>query len=712
MRADRRIDVTSPGQPETAAGRHAEPEQVARELTSTWMNVVAASTYVAMTSRELEDYLHELVLMLAEALVAEPFDPRPGAEVGARMVTGALVGSDTLALSVRLLVEGLLDLGGPADRDRMRNLAALLSAMCTGYAEAVRRRTLDQQEDMKRALLSAKQRAEQVLRATETRFREVFTSSPTGIAITDLDGRFVDVNPALVEILGSQPDRLSGAGLSDYLAPDEAEDVTDPPRGRLKLVRDDGETAWVYVALSPLREGPGRPESYVLTVQDLSELQLLQGRFGHQLLHDALTGLANRLHFESAVETRLGRADPDLTVTLCCLNLDAFGALNNGLGHQAADRLLRTVAKRLVDVMAAENALVARTGGDEFAVLIEDSPTTPEIPELVDRINEALAEPEYVDGVGVAVNASVGVVRRPVAETSGAELFRAADAALHAARATGRRQWRGFDAERDARVQARYRDAAALPGAFEDGELGVGYRPVVRLDDRRTVAITAGLRWSGRPSGPLGERETMALAELTGQSVLCGPWMLRTACAHLPSWRSAMGMADAAALRVRLSRLQSADDDLVAAVLAAVEAAGVEPSLLEIGFDTGAVLEEFGSAADNLQVVAEIGVRTALCDWDGGLRQLDLLEHCPALSVVLGDPFAGRDDVGAALLRAAEASVGAAKGIGAVVSVDGIGTEQAAIRWAELGVDTAQGPLFGELTDVERALSGTGRPAQ
>jgi diguanylate cyclase (GGDEF)-like protein/PAS domain S-box-containing protein len=687
-----------------------EEDDRTRELARNWVKAVAATTYVPMSAYELEDFLHDLVRTLADALAARPFSERPGAEVGARMVTGQLVGFDSLQRSVALLVNGLLDLDGPLDEPgagRVRDLAALLGAMSAGYADAMRRRTLEQQEDMKRALLAAKQRAERVMRATEHLFQEVFTSSPTGVAITDLAGRVIRANPALAEILACEPEDLVGESIVDYVADDDPGLRFRRSRGRRKLVRRDGETAWVYVARSPLRSGSGEPDVYVTTVQDLSELQLLQGRFGHQLLHDALTGVANRLYFESTLETRLGQAGSDASITLCCLNLDAMSVLNDGLGHRIGDYLLRTVAKRLEAAVADEPAaFVARIGGDEFAVLIEDSSTTPDIPELVARLNAALAEPEYVDGSGIAVSAAIGVVRCTASEMPAAELFRAAEAALHNARATGRGQWMQFDPEQDLVARQGYRDAAALPGAYEQGELEVTYEPVVRLVDRQIVAYHAGLHWPGRADGPLDERATMALAERTGQSILFGPWLMRHACENAP-------VVDAEhpepVLRIRLSRLQTADDNLVAAVNHAV--AVISPHLLEIAFDTGAVRDELGSAPDNLQVVSEIGVVAGLAEFHGGPRELGLLARCPVRSVILADPFGGSEDNRPPALspvtRSIEQLVAAITEIGARTSVDGVRTEEQAAWWASIGVSTARGPLF-EPAVLEEVVSGNG----
>lgn len=683
------------------SGPRSEARAGFRDTAVEWARAVAATAYVPLSVDELEAILLGMLETLADGITAEPFSARPGADVGAKMVASQLVGIETLDRSIGVLVDSLHTPGTE------RQLVGLLGGLCAGYADALRRRTLDQQEDMKRALMSAKQRAERVMEATENRFREVFDSSPVGIAITNADGRFFETNAALATILASQPEELVGRSLIEFYDHDEAGNPFDPLRGRRKLVRADGETAWVLVAMSRLREGPGEPESWVTTVQDLSELQLLQGRFGHQLLHDALTGVANRLYFESSLETRLGQAEPDASITLCCLNLDAFSVINDGFGHQVGDHLLRTVAKRLEGAVGGETALVARIGGDQFAVLIEDSPQTPDIPQLVALLTNALAEPEYIDGHGIAAGATIGAVRCPAGRMTAPELFRAADAAMHTARATGRRQWASFNAEHDERVRAERRDAAVLPGAFESGELSVRYQPVVRLADRMTVALRSALCWTGRADGPLAEDETMALAEHTGLSVLFGPWMLGRACEHLAAARLVVHDVHDSLLRVRLSRLQSADDDLVAGVLGAIGSGGIAPELLEIAFDAVAVLDELGAAPDNLEVVADLGVRTALWNFGGGPRDLALLSRSPARSVILADHF-GDTEGDPVLARLTRQLVDALTDLGATISVDGVCTEASAAWWTSAGVHTAQGSLFGESDELEHLVSANG----
>jgi EAL domain-containing protein (putative c-di-GMP-specific phosphodiesterase class I) len=189
-----------------------------------------------------------------------------------------------------------------------------------------------------------------------------------------------------------------------------------------------------------------------------------------------------------------------------------------------------------------------------------------------------------------------------------------------------------------------------------------------------------------------------------------GPWVLGRACENLAGGQSLAGDETESVLRIRLSRLQSADDDLVAGVLAAIEAGGVEPGLLEIAFDTGAVVDELGSAQDNLEVVADIGVRTALCRFGGSPRDLALLTRSAARSVILADTFDGNelpDDP--VVARATGQLVGALTEIGATVSVDGVRTEAGAAWWAGIGVHTAQGPLFGVPADLEQLRSAHGQ---
>ncbi|WP_285507860.1 diguanylate cyclase [Actinokineospora sp. NBRC 105648] len=665
---------------------------------------MASTAYVPRSSTEVRALLRGLLGRLTDALAAEPFDAASGAVVGELMVDGALTGELTLERSIGVLADGLVAAGHDA-----RAVVRLLAGVSAGYAAALRKRTLRQQENMKLALLTAKQRAERDRRDTENRFRGVFTASAIGIAITEPDGRFVETNPALANILGCAADELADRSLSDFLAEDDAEGrPLGPEADRRRLRRPNGDTAWVYLTTTMLPADDGRQRYRVTMVQDLSELQLLGNQLSHQNLHDALTGLANRLHFESRLEAMHGQAPPGGALTLLCLDLDAFSLVNTTHGHHAGDRLLQTVARRLSSVVADRAALVARIGGDEFAVLIAHGPVVPSVSELVGEFNAELAEPDYDGRRGLAVSATFGAVRCTPEEMSSTEMFRAADAALRHARSTGRCQWTEYDAHADRAARKVAAAATALPAAWENGELAVVYEPVVRLADRRTVRVRALVHTTSTRDGVDTATE---LAELTGLAVALGPWLVEQSTPGLPVWRSLFApVADPgeAVHRVLLSASQSADADLSGTLNRAIDQAGVPAGLLEVGLDTTTVLAR-GDAQDNLRTLGDIGVVTALHGFTGGPREIALVERFGVRTVVLADPFEGwRPDwlpSEAVPVRATLALISELGSVGAAVGVLGVRDLAEARWWADQGVRTGEGPAFGGPGDTDDILA-------
>lgn len=711
---------------------HATPPPVSRreELARVWTTTATTSAYIPRAIDEVEELLLELVDEVLDSLADDETPVPTGMRIGARLVSEGFIDPTALRATIDVLTEGLLaDLEHGADNELARRTVALLGALSAGYADGLRNHTLTQQEQVKQALFNAMVRTEHNLRAIENRFREVFTSSAVGIAITDLDGMCIEANPALSQILACPPGQLAGRVLHEFFLPNDdlpgargtPGDVTAGYRRVLageaerlhehrSLRKEDGDTAWAYLAISLLHDGAGDPAYFVTMVQDISELQLLQDRLNHQLLYDALTGLPNRQHFQSKLESTLGRTEPGGTVTLYVVNLDGFAIVNNGLGHPFGDRLLRTVAQRLEYAVREERALVARVGADEFAVLLEDTPTTADIGNVIDRINRELAEPEYIDERGVGICASIGAVRCGADEMSATELFRAADTALRKAKSTGRQQWAGFHATDDR--QARERDALAvqLPAAWENGQLTVAYEPVVRLGTERTMAARPVLVWEREDGEPLGHRDCLELAERTGMSVHLGPRMLTEACAQLVELRVVLAQETGPLLRFQLTRLQSGDADLVRAVTRAIEDVDVPASLLEVGLDTTAVLDDHGDARDNLLVLAEIGVSTGLCGFQGGPRELDLLADTAVRTVTLaadGAGAAGREGTSPVLREETERLVRAIVAGGRECSVLDPRTEAEARWWADAGATNAQGGVFGLPVAVDKLASLT-----
>ncbi|MCS7476424.1 putative bifunctional diguanylate cyclase/phosphodiesterase [Umezawaea endophytica] len=675
------------------------PRTRRQELAREWMKAVYSTTYVPMSSTEIELYLLDLVDVIADAIQAEPFSAEPVGAVGDRMVSAHFTGLETLQRTVEVLGHALLFTPELAGVDRLaEKVVAILGALAARFATAMRLDAFDQQEEIKWALLQAKQGVERTLKLSEARFHEVFGSSALGIAITGLDGTVIEANDAMAAILGGDGD-LVGESLLARFHPDDTHVLTESYRGvregvvdrfreQHRLIRSDGEPAWVYLAVSLLRDADGEPAYHVTMVEDVSELHLMQKNLDFLLLHDSLTGLSNRQHFITQLEAVHSRSERG--ITLYHLDLDSFSLINNGLGHATGDRLLKQTAQRLTAVVAGENTVVARIGGDEFAIVVDNSATTPGVTTMIDMINDELAEPTFVDDRGVALTASIGVLDRPSRDWTVGELLRAANMTLHRAKAKGKRQWLPYDPHEDSRHRTWADVAASMPGALENGEIEVDFQPVVALADRTVVGVAAQLRW-----GTWGHRQCLELAEETGLSLPVGQWMLRHAGELVARWREDAELATVP-LHVSLGPMQSRDEDLVGAVKRTLDETGLPVSELRISLNTRAVLT--GGGDDNVQVLADSGISTGLTAFHGGQDELALLTELPITSVTIAGAdvrrLAAEPDRDSLLHNAMAALVSVVHRAGVTVVATGVASEDEAAWWAAIGADAAQGEFF------------------
>ncbi|MDT7789804.1 MAG: hypothetical protein QOF58_8223 [Pseudonocardiales bacterium] len=644
------------------------------ELAARWMNALTSTAYIPLSHAEIEQ-------ALLDSLVELPESPESVAD---RLVSLHATGPDSLRATIEVL--------SPTFE------LPLLARLSSAYAQAMRLDAFDQQEQIKVAIVRAKQRVERTLKVSQARFREVFDSAALGIVITDLDGRCVEANDALAEIVGLESGAdLNDRELTDFYHPEDLaalgasyrqvrEGHLDRFRDQRKLIRVDGEPVWVYLAVSLLRDADGKPTHHVTMVEDISELHLLQRSLDHQLLHDSLTGLSNRQHFVTQVERRV----PNDPITLYHLGLDAFSVVNNGLGHETGDKLLKIVAARLGKLAGEKKAVLARIGGDEFAMMtISDNVTA-----TVEEIQEVLTEPTFVDDHGIALSASIGVVDRPAAFTTTAELMRCANAALRQAKARGKRQWALHDPHDDARRRGRYALAASMPGAWEHGELEIVYAPVHDLESHEVLGAVARLHWDD-----LSHNDIMALADSTGLSLPIGRWLLRKACAQASRWVREFGDR-APTLHIALGALQSRDEDLVADVKRALDETGLPPERLRISLDISSVL----AGDDNAVVLHDSGIVTALDGFHGGYDELAVLTEVQVRAVITRAPAPSPDSP---LHQAMRDLIATVHSFGVRFGVDEVHTLEDAEYWRSAGADGVIGLLPALSADEVTELLAT-----
>ncbi|HEY3754337.1 MAG TPA: EAL domain-containing protein [Pseudonocardiaceae bacterium] len=704
--APRRIDdETAPLTP----GAQALP--AARAFARSWASAIAGTSYVPMSREEIVDLLVELTGQLAGALLDEPFSPDLARDAGARLVAGHFTGTGTIETSVQIVGERLLDeLGLVGDGRLLGRVARVQGALAAGYAQALRERTLTEQEAIRGAVLDARDEAEAALRASEAKFRAMFTDAAIGIGITDVTGKVIEANTALLRMTGTTRPEALTSNVRNYIHPedlagglwDSFERVVlgelDHYRVEKRLCRPDGGWVWAHITCSLVRDDAGQPLFAVAVMEDVTERHALQERLRYQATHDPLTGLPNRsLFLERLTNVFAGGEQGPARVGMCYLDLDGFKVINDSLGHAVGDRLLVSVARRLDEAIAGSGRLIARMGGDEFVVLAEGTTGTEDVVAIAETVLGALQRPVRIGGHELTVTASIGVVERPVASTTSADLVRDADITQYWAKADGKGRWRVYDPERNAHEVGRFTLSAALPAAMDREEFYVDYQPLVRLGDERTVGVEALVRWQHPELGRLGPDRFIDLAEETGLIVPLGRWVLRSACVQAKGWLDRFG-ADAPFISVNLAVRQSREPNLVADVRAVLEETGLPPTQLQLELTESAIMSTADEPLEALRTLSDMGVRIAIDDFGTGYSNLAYLRHLPVQELKIAGSFveglrsADRTDPVDAQIVATLVTL--AHALGLTVTAEGVETPAQAERLRRIGCDSGQGWLF------------------
>jgi diguanylate cyclase (GGDEF)-like protein/PAS domain S-box-containing protein len=692
----------------------APPALTVEHLADRWAQAIIRTSYVSMTHRELVAYLTGPSTRVIHAVTGGCPPDEVGYEIGTALVAAHFTQPATLARTLVALTEFVEPSAEVAGR-RSR-LAGLLGALAAGYAEALRERTLGEQENIHAAALAARREAEKARWASEARFRAVFADAAIGIGIGSLDGRILDVNRALCEMFGYTREEMLGRNTADFFHPGDTPTVwhsldnlrggkRDHLRVEKPYFRKDGTEIWTDLVVSLIRDPDGTPRYAVGMVEDITERHRLQSELRHQALHDPLTDLPNRTLFFERLAAALETSEPGHRIGVCYLDLDGFKAINDTLGHDVGDQLLRSVAHRLAERLDERGHLVARMGGDEFVVLLERASGTPELIQVAEAALDAVRSPVRLGGHTLQVSASVGLVDRPAHSVDAAELMKAADTTLHWAKTDGRDRWAVFDADRHASDVSRYRLSGELPGALTRGEFFVEYQPLVRLDDGMLAGTEALVRWRHPDAGVIGPNRFIDLAEETGVIVALGRRVLTDACRQARAWRDAHPDQHLL-LSVNVAVRQIRDPGIVDVVQEILADTGLDPGSLQLELTESSVMGSTGQPFRTLNALADLGVRLAIDDFGTGYSNLAYLRDLPVHALKLAGRFmsglrlpGGPDQIDQEILSAV---IRLAHSLKLTVVAEGVENAAQAAALRELGCDTAQGWHFGTAVPPEQ----------
>ena len=489
--------------------------------------------------------------------------------------------------------------------------------------------------------------AMRVLREAEERYRQLVESSPNGIVVA-CDNLLMFANPYAVRLLGATaPEQLVGRPLLEFVHPDSQGLVREIigmllhgqssiAMHEIRLARLDGsplDAELTIIALS----FEGRPAAQCV-VRDITEIKQHRAQLEQMARHDALTGLANRNLLLDRLEHALNYAKRyACQATVVFMDLDNFKVINDSLGHNQGDALLKIIADRLPQCVRDVDT-VARLGGDEFVIVLFDQPREGQgIAPVLERIQKSIAQPIVLGSHEYSVTGSIGFATYPHDGEEPETLLRNADTAMYRAKEQGRNNFQAYSDEMHARVSERLALQSSLRRALERGEFSVFYQPQVDLRKGTIIATEALIRWRHPERGLVSPDSFIPLAEETGLIVPIGEWVLRTACAQNKAWQ-AMGLPPIR-VAVNLSARQFRQPDLIKVIQGALHDAGLEARYLELELTESLIMQNPDEAVKIMTALQAMGSTLAIDDFGTGYSSLSALKRFPLSRLKIAQMF-------------------------------------------------------------------------
>ncbi|MDQ8726559.1 EAL domain-containing protein [Bradyrhizobium sp. LHD-71] len=540
------------------------------------------------------------------------------------------------------------------------------------------------------------------LKRREQSFRLLFDNNPMPMWVFDATTRrFLSVNDAAVAHYGYSREMFLQMTISDIWPRDEVDAhnealdrISDVYESRCwRHLRADGSE--IEVLSFGRRVAFGEQDAFLVALLDVTERRRVEQRIAHMAHHDALTNLPNRALFHDRLTNTLARRrDPRQSIAVMCVDLDLFKNVNDSFGHPVGDKLLQLVSHRFMQCVRG-NDLVARVGGDEFAVILDQVASPAEAGHIASQVIKALSTPYEIDGIEAVIGASIGIALSPGDGTSADELIRNADMALYRAKGEQRGTHRFFEQDMDRQAQHRRALETDLRRAFASGEFELHFQPLIDIARDRITGFEALLRWRHPTKGMIPPAEFIPVAEDIGLIVALGEWTLRRACAEAAKWPDDIRIA------VNLSPMQFRSRGLVQAVITALAHSGLTPQRLELEITESVLLAETDSNLATLHQLRGLGVRISMDDFGTGYSSLSYLRAFPFDKIKIDRSFvrelAERPDC-VAIVRAIS---GLGRSLGITTTAEGVETSEQLERLRMEGCNEVQGFLFSPARPAE-----------
>ncbi|HEX3722885.1 MAG TPA: EAL domain-containing protein, partial [Nitrolancea sp.] len=547
---------------------------------------------------------------------------------------------------------------------------------------------------------------EESLGSSEARFRSLVQNSSGVVLVVNPDGTLLYASPGLQNWVASgKPLPAVGESSLALLHADDVERFREflreastvdgiSPVIEVRLGCSKGSDVRHIEAIATNLLNDPNVAGVVLNTRDVTERKDLENNLSHQAFHDPLTDLPNRALFLDRVGHALERAGrQDRIVAMLYLDIDNFKQINDNLGHEVGDQLLIVVADRLRECVRGIDT-VARFGGDEFTVLLEDVAEMSDVIEVADRISKRIREPAAFPDQEFVATTSIGIAHNATREMSPQDLLSAADIALYRAKNLGKARYAVFERGMTAPIHERLELEHDLRRAMEQNEFEVYYQPIVELENGFVHGVEALVRWRHPARGLLLPEDFVGLSESTGLIIRLGEQVLEESFRQVKQWQSVDTMTPPLSLSINLSAYQFRHPSIVEDIVSALKRADMSPSCLIIEINESLILENAAHAVSVLQAIKREGIRLFIDDFGTGYSSLSYLRRFPVDGIKVDRSFIDDLERDPQNLSMVAAIVAAGQALHLTVVAEGIETIGQLAELRSLGCQDGQGHLF------------------
>lgn len=556
--------------------------------------------------------------------------------------------------------------------------------------------------------ISERKEAEEKLRESEERYALAVSGANDGLWDWDLKRNVIYFSPRWKSILGFDDTEIRDH-IDEWFRrvhPDDFKRLQADLMGHLdgrsphfecehRMLHSDGNYRWVLSRGLAVRDDDGNVNRMAGSQTDITQRKLAEEQLLHDAFHDALTGLPNRFLFLDRVGLCFDRAKrrSNYLFVVMLLDFDNFKFINDSLGHFAGDRLLTDIARKLEAILRPGDT-IARFGGDEFAVLLDDISSVRAAEKVIERIQSELNEPFLLNSNEIFLTVSIGIALSSSSEQSPEALLRDAETAMYRAKSSGRACYKIFDTSMHEQAKARLQLETDLRWAIERNEFQIYYQPIISLQAKQIIGFEALIRWNHPKRGLVHPSEFIPVAEETGLIVPLGEWMLKASCRQIKVWQE-MGFNNLR-VSVNFSAHQFQNRNLAGMVESVLKDAQLSGDVLKVEITESIAMKNIDFSISTMKALSEMGVQILIDDFGTGYSSLSYLKRFPINTLKIDRSFVHDLTINPDNAAITAAIIAMARSLNINVIAEGVETKEQLLFLKKEGCDLIQGYFFSK----------------